>query len=531
MNSSFSSTPCVQCGRHFIGDTAVTSPVPYLLKNNNPPITSEVFAIHDAISKAESDLSYRDRQISHAVAILDDLRCMRAHDEQHLKMIKGIMHPIRRIPPEILAEIFILTLPKEWQLVFKPQSSSYRNAVLLPGQVCRIWRDISLTTPQLWSRVSLDIGLQGKSFQAEVNLVDTWLSRTGQYPLSIEIFLTSNFQLTRYPPKPFIPKALIESCCRWKYLRLSGSWSWLYSGALDGVRNHLSHLQNLVYDQAQNDASSLHSRGPITLFEKTPQLRYHRCRSMIHPWPFTLPWAQLMGFSVERMSLRHCHDILSRAQNLVTLSISTMTQSTSPPLRPVHHPHLRSLSITQCHSSATLLNCLTLPALSELRYPEVPAKSLLDFLSRTMCPLQTLVLGLSPVAVKSGYEAQILQLLPSLSELQFTHHVTDDLLGRLACTPDSEILVPRLHTIRLTIGDGKMLCPRLADMIESRWQFSGASSQFPRRQITPLKQVQVYMEPNIGSFYSKPHKRLRRLRDEGLDIRFTDKDGVAVGIW
>ena len=94
MNSSFSSTPCAQCGRHFIGDTAVTSPVPYLLKNNNPPITSEVSAIHDAISKAESDLSNRDCQISHAVVILDDLQYKWAQDEQHLNMLKGIMHPV-----------------------------------------------------------------------------------------------------------------------------------------------------------------------------------------------------------------------------------------------------------------------------------------------------------------------------------------------------------------------------------------------------------------------------------------------------
>lgn len=531
MNSSLLSTPssCAQCGHHSVEDTSIISPVPYLLKTNNAPIASEIPAIHNAISKAEFDLSHRDRQISHAVALLNDLQYKRTQDEQHLKMIKGIMHPVRRIPPEILAEIFILTLPKQWQLVFK---SGHRQAVLLPGQVCRIWRDISLTTPQLWSRISMHIGLQGKSLQVEVDMVDIWLSRAGQYPLAIEIFRAENFQLMWYMPKPLISKALIESCCRWRYLRLSGSWSWLYSGALEGVRNRLSHLQDLVYDQTQNDASSLHSRGPITLFEKTPQLRYHRCRSKVHPWPFNLPWAQLTGFSAENISLQDCHDILSRAQNLVTFSVSTMRQSlTNSPLHPVHHPRIRSLCIAKHLNSGTLLNYLTLPALLELRYTEVSVKSLLDFLSRSTCSLQTLALGLSSIAVSSGHGAQILRLLPSLSQLQLTHHATDRLLSDLSCASDSEILVPKLHTIELTIGDGKKPCPRLANMIESRWRFSNAGSQSTQYQITPLKHVRISMKPNaINTFDSKTHIRLRRLRDEGLNIYFTDKDGATVEI-
>lgn len=145
-----------------------------------------------------------------------------------------------------------------------------------------------------------------------------------------------------------------------------------------------------------------------------------------------------------------------------------------------------------------------------------------------MCPLETLVFGLSPIAVPSGYEAQILRLLPSLSELQLTHHATDKFLSALSCTPDSEILVPKLHTIELTIGDGKKPCPRLADMIESRWNFScRAGSQSAQC----LKHVRVSIEHNaISTFDSKTSMRLQRLRDEGLNIYFTDKDGVAVGI-
>jgi hypothetical protein len=143
-----------------------------------------------------------------------------------------------------------------------------------------------------------------------------------------------------------------------------------------------------------------------------------------------------------------------------------------------------------------------------------------------MCPLQILTLG-SSSAAKSGYEVQILQLLPSLTKLHLTHHATDELLTRLACTPDSGILVPKLHTIELTIMEYKNpMCSRMADMIESRWKFSGICPQSAQHQITPLKHIRIYMS-NISTFDSKAHKRLQRLRDEGLDISFMDKNRVA----
>lgn len=387
----------------------------------------------------------------------------------------------------------------------------------------------------------MEIGLPPKGFWAEVNLLETWLNRAGQYPLSIEIFRNNNFQPTWYIMlRPSLPKALIESCSRWRYFRLSGSYRWLYSGALDGVRNRLSHLQNLVYDHEANDMDTsvnklqVYDSRPINLFKNTPQLRYCQYSSEIYPVSFTLPWDQLTGISARRMSLQACLDILAWAQNLVTLSITTMNQFAHPQARLDHvrHPHLRSLSITWNHNARTFLNFFTLPALSELRYTSVSTKSLLNFLSRSMCPLQILVLGLPPEEDASSYEAQILQLHPPLSELQTTHWcASDELLSSLTCrgASDSELLIPRLHTIELKIWNGKRLCPRLADMIESRWK-CGADSQLEQCQITPLKHVRISMYDNINTVDSKIYMRLRRLRAEGLDIFFTDKDGVPVGI-
>ena len=160
MNSS-SFTSLSPCATHCMTEDALAGlpPIPSWLKTNKPPTVSDVSAIHGAISEAESSLFDLDHLIGLASAILDDLGPKQTQEEQRLKMLKGVLHPIRRTPPELLAVIFSLTLPEDWVLSSSAhyQSYNYRKAVLLPGKICSFWRDISLTTPQLWSKITLNL--------------------------------------------------------------------------------------------------------------------------------------------------------------------------------------------------------------------------------------------------------------------------------------------------------------------------------------------------------------------------------------
>jgi hypothetical protein len=188
-------------------------------------------------------------------------------------MLEGILHPIRRTPPELLATIFSLTLPQEWVLSSSElfQSDNYRRAVLLPGQICSFWRDISLTTPHLSSKITLNLAFHGKRCQTEICLVDTWLSRTREYPLSIQIF-HPELEKTGIS-NPVISSALATSSSRWRYLLLSGSQSWLQGGTLDGLRNRLPSLEVLIGET---------QIGSADIFEHTPQMR-SICRQEHHP--------------------------------------------------------------------------------------------------------------------------------------------------------------------------------------------------------------------------------------------------------
>jgi hypothetical protein len=346
------------------------------------------------------------------------------------------------------------------------------------------------------------LNLRRKIYKAEVNLVDTWLSRTKQHPLFIEIFHSGQENTIS---KLEIPSALVASCTRWELLQLSGSHSWLRGGALDGVRNRLSSLQIL---SMQGDVQRVHT-GAIDIFEHTPQLRCYRFRYAPVILPFNeRRWAQLTELSAKEITILQYYQILSHARGLEICTFSKISECPDEPLPQLCLPHLRSLTVGQSSMPGTMLDYLTLPALSALDYNEISTSttalsrsSLVAFLSRSMCSLEKLILGLVPNPAANTLE--ILRLFPSLSQFRLNGCVTYELLSGLML--DSNPVVPNLHTLVLIDNNGTMPTPEVADMIESR--------------MTQLKRVRVPLNRKImTSDHQKTWTRLQKLRDEGLDI-------------
>ncbi|KAF8908594.1 hypothetical protein CPB84DRAFT_167146 [Gymnopilus junonius] len=92
---------------------------------------------------------------------------------------------MRRLPPEIVANVFQLYLPT------LPADNNLRNMgvyamkpPLILGAVCRAWRQITLTTPQLWNFVKMKLtytyDLRGRCDYAQKRL-----ARSGELPITI----------------------------------------------------------------------------------------------------------------------------------------------------------------------------------------------------------------------------------------------------------------------------------------------------------------------------------------------------------
>ncbi|EJD35273.1 hypothetical protein AURDEDRAFT_93216, partial [Auricularia subglabra TFB-10046 SS5] len=132
--------------------------------------TIEASFLRDTISADEallSTLATRVAQSSAAVhaaerelaEVLDKLALTRSvHDmlcdeqtsvSERLRQSRGLVHPIRRLPPEVLAEVFTACLSDE-------QLHSLSAVPYPVSQVCRRWRSVALQTPRLWTYVSVN---------------------------------------------------------------------------------------------------------------------------------------------------------------------------------------------------------------------------------------------------------------------------------------------------------------------------------------------------------------------------------------
>ncbi|KAJ6533029.1 hypothetical protein B0H19DRAFT_875343, partial [Mycena capillaripes] len=85
----------------------------------------------------------------------------------------AIVYPVLTLPPEVTTEIFLRCFPCE----SNPRPSP-TQAPLILAQICRQWRHITLHTPALWRCLLVENKMP-------VELLHIWLSRSGNYPLSL----------------------------------------------------------------------------------------------------------------------------------------------------------------------------------------------------------------------------------------------------------------------------------------------------------------------------------------------------------
>ncbi|KAJ6481476.1 hypothetical protein C8R47DRAFT_982304, partial [Mycena vitilis] len=76
-----------------------------------PPQDSDIPGVLSAISETEAQLVSVDDEIARASEQLKELKQMRSSLSSYLTRNRSILSPLRRVPPEILGEIFTCTLP------------------------------------------------------------------------------------------------------------------------------------------------------------------------------------------------------------------------------------------------------------------------------------------------------------------------------------------------------------------------------------------------------------------------------------
>ncbi|KAF9038973.1 hypothetical protein BDZ89DRAFT_933671, partial [Hymenopellis radicata] len=122
---------------------------------NHPPLDVELSAFHEVVETTPAALEAPDLKIAQARELLENLLSARQHAQSHFEDAKALLHPIRSIPTELLAQIFrhcVVKSPNDED----PDALDPRAAPWLLSGVCRRWRYLTINSPQLWTQLSLD---------------------------------------------------------------------------------------------------------------------------------------------------------------------------------------------------------------------------------------------------------------------------------------------------------------------------------------------------------------------------------------
>ncbi|KAJ7688894.1 hypothetical protein B0H17DRAFT_648815 [Mycena rosella] len=266
-----------------------------------------------------------DVEIARARAYLDQVLAEREMVQNDLD---AIIYPVLTLPVEITSRIFCWTLAKTDRIEF-PHKFRLLGQPLHLGQICRLWRQIALSIPQLWNHMDFPINQTPSVF-----LIHTCLSRAASSPLSLFLHVPIN-DIQGFEP---ILNAFASYSKTWENVGFRTSLNSLR--ALSGIYKQLPRLKSLKLELRDRNALET----PITLFEEAPILQTVHLISL-YSQTVTLPWFQLTVLHIEDLSVGELLGVLGLTPNLVSLMIGYVYDDTNLWNLP-SHPHLQSIAFT-----------------------------------------------------------------------------------------------------------------------------------------------------------------------------------------
>ncbi|KAJ6456439.1 hypothetical protein C8R45DRAFT_578346 [Mycena sanguinolenta] len=220
------------------------------------------------------------------------LSAMRAEQAEAQERLDNYKYPVLTLPNEITSEIFVHFLP-----IFPdaPPLTGLASPTTLT-HVCHKWRAIALTTPALWRAIRLCYKDRMRGYQLQ-RIADTWISRSGSCPLSIEIDLGGYDFLP-----PLFTETMAIAVTRSEHLGLCDVTP--HPHPKIGPMPFLRSL-DLMFEP--ND--EVHTYD-------APQLRSVLLQGFSAPC-VVLPWAQLTWLNLNRIEIKPCISILRQTPSLV----------------------------------------------------------------------------------------------------------------------------------------------------------------------------------------------------------------------
>ncbi|KAJ7019210.1 hypothetical protein C8F04DRAFT_1148441 [Mycena alexandri] len=290
----------------------MSSPFTSKLGTNYCPKDEELVEIKNLIIEPTLRLRRLDDEIVELQSALDKLAAERDSVEAFVDAHKALISPARRLPLDIIQEVFVACLPTHRNCVM-----SASEAPVLLGRICGLWRAISLSTPRLWSKIHivepfhwLPSPLLEKKLAQRLETTKIWLERSGQCRLSISLecrtdgndssgYLPDHSTSAVTPGAMQFLQALIPSSRRWRHIHFSAPL-WMLWETMSHLREpDVPLLESVAIYHNFRDDSAMGSLGPLEI------LRGARISSFATPGNsfvstlLPLRWQQLTRLTID----------------------------------------------------------------------------------------------------------------------------------------------------------------------------------------------------------------------------------------
>lgn len=509
------------------------------LRTNGHTSSLDTIQIAKFLSEAEADMARCDAEIFRLRSLVISLQNRREEMRIRRDGYNSLLAPIRRLPNEVLNDIFLLCRGENY-LCGPGQSAVWPPLLLTLGEVCVYWRKTIVSTPSLWSAISVDIDEEheGPSF----GLLDLYLRRSGQSPLTISL----RIGYTEQEKAEQVLQRLIQHSHRWRYVTLYLDSNIFRGDTIMALRGKLPLLQRLELE-ADFDLEEEENPDNLELqaFESMPSmhtLHLGACSSRM-----MLPWAQVVHLDRRECTPSQFLRCLSLCTNVETVEVSgcncydaVVHAGNDWPagmIRNVTSPRLRTFSLTldEQETLSSLFGAVTFPSVTSISIRswqdkkfKWPQDLFTSFISRSSCNLRTLCLY--NIFIPDVHLIAILQMLPTLHHLVFEHGgfsvepqpaVTDNLLRAMSAYSSRAPFLPNLQTIDLHTSRPTFSDQAFVDMVQSRW--SPAEVHGGGRVISCLRSVSLRVLH--GTFDSAKLDILSVLARAGMRVSISDQGG------
>ncbi|KAK0223703.1 hypothetical protein IW262DRAFT_1368721 [Armillaria fumosa] len=458
-----------------------------LLASNEPPSDYELDDFKKILSNGSEHLHSLSQRISQVRHLLNQLTAHSIAVENQLLISKTLTNPVRKVPCEVLEEIFSWGMvdPMNATIGSPDNSLDARDFLWTVSQVCSTWRVLTLSRPRWWASIRFDLQAAVPEERGPgplqrflhrttphtlrnqyVELVGPYLrpfleyrfalhlERSGEHTLSI--FISSKRDISAHPLLPHI----LSSSPRWGKLHISFYKPESFR-ALEAVSDSLDSLHELRV--AVFDDRKFPSSWNTTAFRNAPKLQMVTLND--RPDFFQLPWSQILNADICGKVMK----ILPEFENATALTLRPTKRRLSVTAI-FTFSHLTRLSLWESHHAVpegTIEFCfslMSLPKLLSLELHYLGRSTKLPYFSwRTLPSLTSLLISAPSKPLDWSNTCEMLHFLPQLESLSIEATIDSDAIFHTLISGQ-----PSLRRLDLTGSEMSFDHRKLLNMLDGR---------------------------------------------------------------